>query len=211
MIIALSARANALYRPVLADYEQAFALLARGKTGGVRERLARIAQYRDSVLRRTDAIGIPEWFAGRNGWTSNALPATSRPRTHIRAGAKAQRPQLRYLDEIEHEFLPCRLSFLSARENLRFVSALLLMKVPTWRHSPIRPRFRENLVVAIDGEKCVAQCANILLDLACCAAGIKVILVHGGPAIAQSPGGRVTIPSDGTGSRDATQSRIRRR
>ena len=39
-IIALGSHANALYRPVIADYEAVFASLSKGRTRGVRDRLA---------------------------------------------------------------------------------------------------------------------------------------------------------------------------
>ena len=106
-IIALSARANALYRPVLVDYEAAFALLARGKTGGVRERLARIEEYRTSVLRRTAEIAdYLNWFEGTQlGGRSNAFDSYLKTASEISGEEKRRRgPIARYLDELDHEY-----------------------------------------------------------------------------------------------------------
>ena len=51
-IVALGTRANPMLRPVLADYGQALALLARGKTSGVRERLTRITMTDQGCMLR---------------------------------------------------------------------------------------------------------------------------------------------------------------
>ena len=107
LIIALSARASALYRPVLAEYEQAFAQLARGKTGGVRERLERIEQYRTSVLRRTAEIAdYLNWFEGTQlGGKSNVFDSYLRTANELSTQEQKRRdPIARYLDEIEHEY-----------------------------------------------------------------------------------------------------------
>ena len=107
LIVALSARASALYRPVLADYEQAFALLARGKTGGVRERLARIEEYRTSVLRRTAEIAdYLNWFEGTQlGGTSNVFDSYLKTANELSGQEQKRRdPISRYLDEMEHEY-----------------------------------------------------------------------------------------------------------
>ena len=107
LIIALSARANALYRPVLADYEQAFALLARGKTGGVRERFERIEQYRTSVLRRTSEIGdYLNWFEGTQlGGSSHVFDSYLKTASEISdQEQKRHDPIARYLDDLEHEY-----------------------------------------------------------------------------------------------------------
>ncbi|MEI9892714.1 MAG: hypothetical protein WDN28_02060 [Chthoniobacter sp.] len=52
-IVTLGTRANALMRPVIADYEKVFALLSHGKTRGMRDRLAKAESYRALVLQRT--------------------------------------------------------------------------------------------------------------------------------------------------------------
>jgi hypothetical protein len=62
-VIALSTKANILLRPVLADYEQVFALLARGKTRGIAERIHHAETYRTAVLlRKNDITDYLNWF-----------------------------------------------------------------------------------------------------------------------------------------------------
>ena len=62
-IVALGTRANALMRPVVGQYEQIFTLLARGKTRGVGDRLAKVEEYREFVLKRTSRIAdYLNWF-----------------------------------------------------------------------------------------------------------------------------------------------------
>jgi hypothetical protein len=62
-IIALSARANALLQPVLSDYEQIFALLARGRTRGIADRIRQAELFRTAVLQRKEAIAdYLNWF-----------------------------------------------------------------------------------------------------------------------------------------------------
>ena len=62
-IVALSTRANAQLRPVLAGYEEIFARLARGTTRGVNERVHRVETYRTAVLHRTtDIADYLNWF-----------------------------------------------------------------------------------------------------------------------------------------------------
>ena len=107
LIVALSARANALYRPVLADYEQAFAQLARGKTGGVRERLARIDQYRTGVLRRTVEIAdYLNWYEGTQlGGHSNAFDSYLKTANELSEQEQKRRDPIgRYLDDFEQEY-----------------------------------------------------------------------------------------------------------
>ena len=106
-IVALSTRANVLFRPVLVDCEQALALLARGKTGGVRERLARLAEYRASTLRRTDGIAdYLNWYeATQSGGRSHAFDDYLKTAREISEQERQHRdPIARYLDEMEREY-----------------------------------------------------------------------------------------------------------
>ena len=107
LVIALSTRAHALYRPVLADYEKVFALLARGKSGGIRERLARIEEYRASVLRRSGEIAdYLNWFEGTQmGAQSHAFDGYLKTAHEIsEQERKRTTPISRYLDALEPEF-----------------------------------------------------------------------------------------------------------
>ena len=106
-IIALSTRANALYRPVMADFEQIFALLARGKSRGVRARLAKAEEYRQRVLRRTVHIAdYLNWFeATQSTSRSSAFDAYLKTAEEISERDRKQTgPVGRYLDEVERDF-----------------------------------------------------------------------------------------------------------
>lgn len=62
-LLGLGAQGSALFRPVIADYQQITADLARGKTRGVPERLAAAANYRELLLTRIDQIAdYLNWF-----------------------------------------------------------------------------------------------------------------------------------------------------
>lgn len=107
-IIALSAKANPLMRPVLSGYEQVFALLARGRTRGVAERIHSTEVYRSAVLlRKSDIADYMNWFeATQMGGRSGAFDAYLRA-----ARAASDSPPITatgaaiaaYLDVIEDE------------------------------------------------------------------------------------------------------------
>ncbi len=107
-IIALSAKANILLRPVLTDYEQVFALLAKGRTRGIAERIHGAEVYRTAVLqRRTEIADYLNWFEATQMTTPSGMfdsyMRTARtleeepPLTPTGAAIKA------YLDMIEDE------------------------------------------------------------------------------------------------------------
>jgi hypothetical protein len=106
-VIALSTRANALMKPVLSEYEQLFAQLARGKTRGVRERLALIEEYRAAVVHRIADIGdYLNWFeatqmGSRSGAFDSYLKVANEISEHDR---KRSDPISRYLDSLEREY-----------------------------------------------------------------------------------------------------------
>ena len=105
-IVALSASSHALYRPVLADYEQIFSLLARGKSRGVRDRLVKVEQYRSFVLHRSSEIAdYLNWFeatqmGSRSATFDNYLKTANAISEQDR---KQKNPIARYLDEFEQE------------------------------------------------------------------------------------------------------------
>jgi hypothetical protein len=106
-ILALSTRAHALFRPVLADYAEIFALLARGKSRGVRDRLAKAEQYRSFVLRRASEIAdYLNWFeATQMGSRSETFDNYLKTANEISEQDRKQKgPIARYLDEFELEF-----------------------------------------------------------------------------------------------------------
>jgi hypothetical protein len=62
-IVALSTRANAIFRPVLTGYDEIFALLAKGKTKRVAERIHDVEVYRTTVLHRmSDIEDYLNWY-----------------------------------------------------------------------------------------------------------------------------------------------------
>jgi hypothetical protein len=106
-IIALGSHANALFRPVIADYEAAFASLAKGRKRGVRERLAAGEHTRALVLRRTSEIAdYLNWYeATQMGSKSNAFDSYLKAANEIsEQDRKRTDPIARYLDDLEQEF-----------------------------------------------------------------------------------------------------------
>lgn len=105
-LVALSARANALLRPILADYESIYAQLARGRTKGIAARIERAERYRTAILHRTGEISdYLNWFeATQLGVRSGAFES------YLRAAQAAESQPERslsgqiiatYLDDIE--------------------------------------------------------------------------------------------------------------
>jgi hypothetical protein len=106
-IIALGSRANALYRPVIGEYEAAFAVLAKGSKRGVRERLTTGEHTRALVLRRTSEIAdYLNWYeATQMGSKSDAFDSYLKAANEIsEQDRKRSDPIARYLDELEQEF-----------------------------------------------------------------------------------------------------------
>ena len=105
-LVALSTRAHALLRPIVAEYEQIVALLARGKTNGLPERLAQAAADRTATLRRLAAIeDYLNWFEGTQmGQRSDAFDSYLKTANEISEQDRhASEPISRYLDQIESE------------------------------------------------------------------------------------------------------------
>ena len=106
-VLALSTKASVLMRPVVVDYEQILALLARGKTHGLRDRLARAEEYRAFALRRiSDIEDYLNWFEGtqmksRSGTFDNYLKTANELSEQDR---KQDGPIGQYLDQLELEF-----------------------------------------------------------------------------------------------------------
>jgi hypothetical protein len=105
-IVALGAQGNALYRPVIAEYEQIFGLLVRGKTSNVKERLLQVENYRESVLRRTaDIADYMNWIeATQMSTRSEKFDGYLQVANEMAAPARRVDPISRYLDEIAQEF-----------------------------------------------------------------------------------------------------------
>lgn len=105
--VTLSPRAHVLLRPVLSEYSECFALLARGKARGLRERLDRTARLREAVTRRAEEIAdYMNWFeATQMGGRSNAFDNYLKTANEIsEQETKKRDPIARYLDELEREY-----------------------------------------------------------------------------------------------------------
>ena len=92
---------------MLVDYEAALALLARGKTKGVRERLASIRKYRADVLQRMSAIAdYLNWSEAtqRIGPNRDFDEYLKTAREISEQERKQRAPIARYLDELEREY-----------------------------------------------------------------------------------------------------------
>jgi hypothetical protein len=105
-LIALSTRASILHRTVIADYEQIIALMLRGKTHGLKERLARSQEYRDLVLKRTAEISdYLNWFeATQLDTRSDAFDGYLKAANELAVPPKHDDPISKYLDAMESEF-----------------------------------------------------------------------------------------------------------
>ncbi len=105
-VLALSTRANLLFRSVVKDYEEILSLLARGKTHGLRDRLAKAEEYRQRALRRsTDIADYLNWFEAtqmhsRSGVFADYLKTAAEISEQDR---KQKGPVARYLDELEKD------------------------------------------------------------------------------------------------------------
>jgi len=105
-LVDLSIRANVLLRPVLAEYHECLGLLARGKTRGMEERLARAAELHQLVTRRASDIGdYMNWFeATQMGGRSGAFDSYLKAADEIDEQLKTRTdPVSRYLDQLERE------------------------------------------------------------------------------------------------------------
>lgn len=107
-VLALATRASAIFRPVVAGYEQILSSLMNGRTRGVRERIVRVEIYRESVLHRMGEIAdYLNWYeATQMHERSDAFEG------YLRAVREAERDTRKtdsataigkYLDELEKE------------------------------------------------------------------------------------------------------------
>lgn len=107
-VIALSTRANAVFQPVVAGYEQVLALLIRGKTKDLRQRMANIEVYRGTVLHRMDDIAnYMNWYeATQLGIRSEAFEGFLRAARDAEQDTRSLAPAeaiRRYLDSFEKQ------------------------------------------------------------------------------------------------------------
>ncbi len=108
-VVTLSTRANALFRPILTEYEELCGLLTGGRTKEVAERIANIERYRTGIVQRIGKItDYLNWY--------EATQAPARTGTfdqYIRNANKPPPPPppvdpriSEYLDSLEREFAP---------------------------------------------------------------------------------------------------------
>jgi len=103
----LSVDANALFRPVVLEYQKIAALLARGKTGRITKKLKHLAEYRQAVLQRLDEVAdYLNWIeATQLGARSDSFDGYIRAANDLAiAPPKLRGPISRYLDSVELEF-----------------------------------------------------------------------------------------------------------
>lgn len=105
-LVGLGARANALYRGVIVNYQEIFASLAKGRTHGVKERLTRVATYRETVLRRrSDIADYLNWFeATQMDSGTDAFQGYIKAANDLSAPTRRSDPISRFLDEMEEEY-----------------------------------------------------------------------------------------------------------
>jgi hypothetical protein len=106
-LIALSTQANALIRPVVADYEEIFGLLARGKTRRLAERIEETERYRATILhRRGEIADYLNWYeATQLGTRTNAFDSYLKAAHELsRDEAHRSEPIAKYLDQLEQEY-----------------------------------------------------------------------------------------------------------
>ena len=103
-VLALSARANPLYQPVLAEYEQIATLLARGKTKRVEERLARARGIREHIQREMSQIAdYMNWFEATQSQMQSGAFAEYMKAAELALEGRPRRrdPISVYLDSLE--------------------------------------------------------------------------------------------------------------
>jgi hypothetical protein len=108
-LVRLSTRANAIFRPVVAEYEKICGLLARRKTRGLAQRIANVERYRHAVLHRmAEVTDYLNWFeATQFGVRSDAFDGFLKAAAQLSADeakARASGPVARYLDQLQEEF-----------------------------------------------------------------------------------------------------------
>ena len=106
-IFTLGAQSNPLLRPVVTEYDEVLALLVRGRTQKLAERIASIERYRTAVLHRMDKIAdYLNWYeATQLGTKSNAFDSYLKAANELsREESHRFDPITRYLDSLEKEY-----------------------------------------------------------------------------------------------------------
>lgn len=106
-LLLLSTRANPFYRPIVGEYQEIAALLLRGRTRRISQRLAETRAMREHLNRQMNAIAdYLNWFEATQARTSSGVF-----RGYLRAAELASEPEPRrrdpisvYLDALEAQF-----------------------------------------------------------------------------------------------------------
>lgn len=113
-IVTLSSKADAFYRPILAEYEEIIRLLAAGKTKGIAARLTEIQNYRKTILARHEKItDYLNWYEatqtrGITGEFDKYLRAVERLTPKPGPPEPADPRISEYLDSLTDDFAPLR-------------------------------------------------------------------------------------------------------
>ena len=102
----LSLRSSALYRGVILEYQEIFSQLVRSKSHGLKDRLVRVAAWRESMLRRTaDIADYLNWFqATQMDANQKTFRGYIKAANDLATPVRRNDPITRYLDEIAQEF-----------------------------------------------------------------------------------------------------------
>lgn len=121
--VTLSTTAHAIFRPILAEYEEICGLLSGRKTKGVAERIDAVERQRRSMLQRFNQItDYVNWYEatqtpGTTGQFETYLRAveslTPKPQPAIRPDPRIAE----YLDSLEQEFAPLRPNMIPGLES----------------------------------------------------------------------------------------------
>lgn len=107
-VVALSASAHVLFRPILADYEQIFAALVSGRPKGVGKRIADVERYRNVVSKRIgDIADYLNWYELQLGTRSDAFDSFLKAANDLSNEERRRHredPVTKYLDQLEQEF-----------------------------------------------------------------------------------------------------------
>ena len=108
-LLLLSGRANPLYAPIIAEYQQITSRLAHRKTGKITERLARVRAAREEISRRMTAIDdYLNWFEATQSHATSGAFADYMKAAELSAEREPRRRDAIsvYLDTVEAQLSP---------------------------------------------------------------------------------------------------------
>ncbi len=105
-LVALSAQANPLFRPVIAEYQEIALDLLRGKTKRVPPRLQSLATYRETIVTRVDEIAdYLNWYeATQMHACSNSFDGYFKTANELAAPPASRQDAIsRYMEEVQDQ------------------------------------------------------------------------------------------------------------